>query len=69
MAWGCTCRARGPLLASIPLLTQDYRHGLQIGYFAWLASMILLIIVGLAGRMGRAGARAKEVAMAQSWDD
>jgi hypothetical protein len=39
------------LLASNPLLTQDYLHGLGIGYFAWLASMILLIAMSLAGWM------------------
>ena len=39
------------LLASTPLLTQDYLHGLRIGYFAWLASMILLIAMSLAGWM------------------
>jgi hypothetical protein len=57
------------LLASIPLLTQDYHHGLRIGYFAWLASMILLIALSPAGWMALARARAKEIAMAQYWDD
>lgn len=39
------------LLASIPLLARDFLHGLSIGYFAWLASSILLAVMSLAGWM------------------
>src|SRR5262249_38658277 len=49
--WGAAARAAGvaSLLAASPLLLFDLDH-LHIGYFAWLASMILATLWGLVGR-------------------